>query len=590
MQDENTMKHPGMKCILLLLLAAAAALCAVSARADGAAAPPVPAAPSAAPAAPAQKSAADELLGNPMIALFVVIGAGMLFGRITVFGVSFGSSGVIFTALLLGGVGYGIPGGIGSLGLVLFVYCIGLTAGPTFFRVFKQEGANLAKLGAAIIAAGAAATVVCAWLFKVPVDLAAGVLAGSMTSTPALASALDALNHNPNVSVGYGIAYVYGVVGVVLFVQLAPRLLGYNLDEEVRRAGKGGGGARRIERAVIEVLNPGLFGKLISENSFTATQRCQISRVGRGDRFVPVTPDTRFEEGQVLMAVGEDDRLPALVEFIGRKSDKKFFLDIETERLRVVATSPQVLDKTLRELNLLNAFGVTITRVERNTVALVPQADTVLQYGDVLTAIGEPKGLQEFSAFAGHRTRALDETDIISLAVGISLGLLIGMIPLGLPGGRSFSLGAAGGPLMVALVLAHFGSIGGIRGHVPRAARMLMTEMGLVFFLAGAGVQAGGQFMEVLRQQGPSLLVMGFFVTTVPMAVGYIVARRFLRMGILETLGAICGGMTCTPGLGALSSKIDSDVPAISYAAVYPVALILVTLAAQIVVQVLPGL
>ncbi len=576
MQDGNTMKHPGVKCILLLVLAALAAFSASPALADAA-------------AAPAQKSAADELLGNPMIALFVVIGAGMLFGRIQVFGVSFGSSGVIFSALLLGGVGYGIPAGIGNLGLVLFVYCVGLTAGPTFFRVFKQEGANLAKLGAVIILAGAATTVVCAWLFKVPVDLAAGVLAGSMTSTPALASALDALNHNPNVSVGYGIAYVYGVVGVVLFVQLVPRMLGYNLEEEVRRAGKGGGG-RRIERVVIEVLNPGLFGKLISENSFTATQRCQISRVGRGDRFVPVTPDTRFEEGQVLMAVGEDDRLPALVEFIGRQSDKKLFLDIETERLRVVATSPQVLDKTLRELNLLNAFGVTITRVERNTVAIVPQADTVLQYGDVLTAIGEPKGLQGFAAFAGHRTRALDETDIISLAVGISLGLLIGMIPLGLPGGRSFSLGAAGGPLMVALVLAHFGSIGGIRGHVPRAARMLMTEMGLVFFLAGAGVQAGGQFMEVLRQQGPSLLVMGFFVTTVPMLVGYIAAKRFLRMGILETLGAICGGMTCTPGLGALSSKIDSDIPAISYAAVYPVALILVTLAAQIVVQVLPGL
>ncbi len=576
MQDGNTMKHPGVKCILLLVLAALAAFSASPALADAA-------------AAPAQKSAADELLGNPMIALFAVIGAGMLFGRIQVFGVSFGSSGVIFSALLLGGVGYGIPAGIGNLGLVLFVYCVGLTAGPTFFRVFKQEGANLAKLGAVIILAGAATTVVCAWLFKVPVDLAAGVLAGSMTSTPALASALDALNHNPNVSVGYGIAYVYGVVGVVLFVQLVPRMLGYNLEEEVRRAGKGGGG-RRIERVVIEVLNPGLFGKLISENSFTATQRCQISRVGKGDRFVPVTPDTRFEEGQILMAVGEDDRLPALVEFIGRKSDRKLFLDIETERLRVVATSPQVLDKTLRELNLLNAFGVTITRVERNTVALVPQADTVLQYGDVLTAIGEPKGLQGFAAFAGHRTRALDETDIISLAVGISLGLLIGMIPLGLPGGRSFSLGAAGGPLMVALVLAHFGSIGGIRGHVPRAARMLMTEMGLVFFLAGAGVQAGGQFMEVLRQQGPSLLVMGFFVTSVPMLVGYIAAKRFLRMGILETLGAICGGMTCTPGLGALSSKIDSDVPAISYAAVYPVALILVTLAAQIVVQVLPGL
>ncbi len=548
---------------------------------------PLPAAP---PAQTAKKSTTAELLGNPMIALFLVVGSGMLFGKLRFLGINFGSSGVIFAALILGAQGYAIPAGIGSLGLVLFVYCIGLTAGPTFFRVFVQQGTSLAKLGVVIILSGAAATVVFARLANIPVDLSVGIFAGAMTSTPALASAMDIMGKNPNVAIGYGVAYVYGVVGVVLFVQLIPRLLRIDLDEEARRAGKSSGNTRRIEREIIEVANPAIFGKKISENTFTATQRCQISRVAVGERFVPISPDTCFEQGQVLLAVGEDDRLPTLVDFLGRKSDRKFYLDIETERLKVVATSQEMVGKSLRELNLLNRFGVTITRIERNSVALVPQADTIIQYADLLFAIGEQAKLREFSAFAGHRTRALDETDVISLAVGITVGLVVGMIPLGLPGGATFSLGASGGPLLVALVLAHFGQIGGIRGHVPRAARMLMTEIGLVFFLAGAGVQAGGQFMDILRQYGPMLLLMGFFVTTIPMVSGYFFAKHVLKLNILQILGATCGGMTSTPGLGALSGKTDSDIPTISYATVYPVALILVTLSAQIIVQLLPPL
>jgi len=537
---------------------------------------------------PASRGVLSTTLGNPLICLFLVIGGGMLFGRINFFGISFGNSGVIFTALMAGALGYSVPEGVGSLGLALFVYCVGLTAGPTFFRNLAQQGSRLTQVAMVIVVTATMAGIAGAWLLGIPTDFAAGVYAGAMTSTPALAAALDATGHSGNVSIGYGVAYVYGVAGVVLFVQVLPRLLGVNLDAACRELAAGRGKGSGIERVVVEVTNPNLFGRRISDNAFLAGQRAQISRVARGERMVPAGPDTVFEPGMHVLVVVESDRMPAVVEFLGRVSDRTFLLDVENERMKVVVTSPEMTGKTLRELNLRHRFGVTITRLERNLVAIVPNADTVVQYADVLHTVGEPEKLKEFARFAGHRTRALDETDIISLAIGIALGLFLGMVPVGLPGGGTISLGSAGGPLLVALVLAHFGRIGFLRGSMPRASRMLLTEMGLVFFLAGAGVSAGAQFFQALGKQGPGLLLLGFVVTTLPLLAGWLYGTRVLRIPLPEVLGACCGGMTCTPALGALSAQTDSDIPAVAYAAVYPLGLVFVTLFAQLVARLAP--
>lgn len=537
---------------------------------------------------PVSQGLLTTTLGNPLICLFLVIGGGMLFGRINFFGISFGNSGVIFTALMAGALGYSVPEGVGSLGLVLFVYCVGLTAGPTFFRNLAQQGSKLTQIALIIALTATGTGVAAAWLLGIPADFAAGVYAGAMTSTPALAAALDATGHSINVPIGYGVAYVYGVAGVVLFVQVLPRLLGVNLDTACRELEASRGRGSGIERVVVEVTNPNLFGKRICDNAFLAGQRAQISRVVVGDRMVPAGPATVFEPGMHVLLVVESDRKPAVLEFLGRVSDRKFVLDVENERMKVVVTSPEITGKTLRELNLRHRFGVTITRLERNLVTIVPNADTVIQYADVLHAVGEPEKLKTFARFAGHRTRALDETDIISLAIGIAMGLFLGMVPLGLPGGGSISLGSAGGPMLVALVLAHFGRIGFVRGSMPRASRILLTEMGLVFFLSGAGVSAGAQFFQALGEQGPGLLLMGLMVTTLPLLAGWLYGTRVLRIPLPEVLGACCGGMTCTPALGALSAQTDSDIPAVAYAAVYPLGLVFVTLFAQLVARFAP--
>jgi putative transport protein len=532
-------------------------------------------------------SALDLIFGNSIIALFAIVALGMLLGKVRFFGLSLGNSGVIFTALLFGYWGYAIPANIGTLGLVLFVYCVGLNAGPAFFRAFVEQGATLAQLSVLLVIVGGATTVVLAKLLNVPADLAVGVFAGAMTSTPALAAAMDALGPEAAVSIGYGIAYPFGVVGVVLFVQLLPRLLRVDLDEEAKKAANTGAQTPRIERMLIEIRNPSLFGKKINEVQFLRASGCRISRMLLDEKMVPIKSDLVFEEGLCVLAVGATQQLETLAEFLGKKSSRTYVLDVEGQRMKIVASSNKIVGRTLHDIDPLGKFGVTITRIERNSVGFVPRSDLQIHRADIMIGVGESKNLQKFSVFAGHQMRVVDETDLISLMVGLIAGMVLGMVPIGLPGTTSFSLGLAGGPLLVGLLMGHFGRIGALRGHIPRAARYLISEIGLVFFLAGAGVKAGGRFLDVLQAYGMALPLMGLLATSLPMICGYLVARHLLKLPLLQILGGVCGGMTSTPGLGVLSGKTDSQAPAISYAAAYPVALILMALMAQIIVSLL---
>lgn len=571
-----------MKKVVVYMFAAASLAAVWSVAALAADGTPLPAAQESAPA-----SLWDLFLSHPIIAVFAIIGLGVLLGRVKVYGVSLGSSGVIFVAIVFGALGCVLPRELGNFGLVLFVYCVGLGAGPSFFRAFFRQGADLAKLSVVLLLAGAVSVILFAKLAGVSASLSSGIFAGALTSTPGLAAAMSVAQEPAVVSVGYGVAYPFGVIGVVLFVQLLPRILGYDLDAEGRKQAAKDPNRKRIERVLIEVHNPSLIGRRIHEVHFIDGSHCQVSRVLRGDRLVPISAETVFEDGQHVLAVGEEDRLQDIIDFLGHKSDRSYFLDSASQLMQVVVTSPEVVGKSLRELNLINEFAVTITRIVRHDVSFVPNKDTVVQRADVLYAVGEAPSLRSLAAFVGHRTRVLDETDLISLSLGIIAGVLLGMMPIALPGTRGFTLGLAGGPLLVALLLGHVGGIGRIRGHMPRAARIAMTEIGLVFFLASAGVKAGESFIEVVRLQGPILLLMGAIATTLPLLIGYVFARRVLKLSLLDTLGGICGGMTSTPGLGAITGKTDSEAPAISYATAYPVALILKTILVQFIIAVL---
>jgi putative transport protein len=269
---------------------------------------------------------------------------------------------------------------------------------------------------------------------------------------------------------------------------------------------------------------------------------------------------------------------------LGRKSDEDVPIDADRERAEVVVTNPKVLGRTLRDMHLRGQFGVTISRIERYGASFVPTGATVLANGDRLTAVGPPDGLQEFLRVAGHRVRKLHETDILSMAAGLAAGVAIGLVPIPLPMIGTITLGLAGGPLLAGLLLSHFGRFLGVVGYMPLAASMLTQELGLMLFLASAGFAAGGEFLEYVLSYGASPFLASILIAALPVAVAYAVCRWVFRIDLLQTLGGTCGAMTSTAALGTLTSKTDSEIPVASYAAAYPMALVLMTIAAQLIV------
>jgi putative transport protein len=521
-----------------------------------------------------------------ILALLVVTGIGLAVGRLQWRGISLGSAGVLFVALIAGQFGFEVPGIAGVAGVVLFVYCLGIGAGHSFFRSLLQNGKQLAALGAVMIVSAAATTWIVAKTLGLAADLAIGLFAGALTSTPALAAATQRLPPDSDVTVGFGVAYPVGVVGVIVFVQLAPRLFRRPLDTG-ESAGADVSHSDAITRVLVEVLNPAVVGRRLREVGTLSRGNCQISRLLVGETLTPIRADFTLQLGQRLLVIGHASRIQDVVDALGKRCDEvAYVLDTERQRRRVVVTSKELVGSSLEQLHLLSRFGVTIVRIHRHDIEFVPGPDEKLQFGDALTAVGEAEALLQFTQYAGHRERTIDETDLISLVVGLALGVVLGQVRFNL-GNQSLALGMAGGPLLVGLLLGHFGRIGPVAGYIPRAARFLLSEIGLALFLAHAGAQAGSQLLPVVRQHGPALLGGSLLILLVPLVVGCLLARFTLRMNALQMLGGMCGAMTSTPALGVISSSVDSNLPTTSYATVYPLALILVTLMAPLLIGLL---
>lgn len=517
-----------------------------------------------------------------IVTLLIVIAFGLLLGKVGVKGIRLGSSGVVFVALAAGHLGFQVPAVSGVAGILLFVYCLGLGAGPGFLRTVVSQGKSLAVMASAMIIAAGAITYLLATGLGFSPDLAAGLFAGAMTSTPALAAATDQLPDSAELAVGFGVAYPFGVIVVILFVQLMPKAFPAAATKSEHAAGSPGHG--KIARVIVKITNPRMAGKRLREVSTLAHSNCQISRVLIDNRMQPIPSEFCLQLEQRVLLIGAEARVADVIETLGELCEEDdYVLDMERQRRRVVVTSSNLIGKSLQELHLLSKFGVTISRITRLDVEFVPGSEERIQFGDALTAVGESAGLDKFFLFAGHRDRTLDETDIVSLSLGLVLGILAGQVTLTFAG-ESISLGLAGGPLLVGLMLGHMGRIGPVFARMPRAARFLLSEIGLVLFLAQAGTKAGGQLVAVIQSHGVSLPLAAIAIVSVPLLVGLLVSRFVLNLDPREAAGGICGAMTSTPGLGAVTSGEDSSLPATSYAAVYPLALVLITLLAPLLI------
>ncbi|MCA8985087.1 MAG: TrkA C-terminal domain-containing protein [Planctomycetaceae bacterium] len=521
---------------------------------------------------------------------FLVLLVGLLLGRLTLLGFQLGAAGIIFAGLLAGHLGLTLPTGVGTVGMVLFVYCLGIGAGPGFFQTLGRHGGALALLGIVMISSAAFATWVFARLSGIPADLATGLFAGALTSTPALATVSDFLPPDSQLTVGFGISYPLGTLLVILFVQLytlyskdASPVVAEGADSETAE------GASRITRYVVEVLNPALSGKQLHDLRLLEETSCQVLRVLVDEKYRPIPPNFSLHVGQHLLIIGLEQDLRAIIDLFGKFSDRQIDVDVEEDlhtRRRVVITSPEMIGKSLKELRLRSRMGVTISRIRRHDVEFVPDSHEKFHRGDAVTAIGEPESLNKFMIEAGHRERTYFETDLLSLSAGILLGLILGSIEFRL-GSDGFSLGKAGGPLIVGLLLGHWGRLGPLTGHFPAAARLLLTELGLALFLADSAVRAGRDFVAVLNQYGPLLLLGGLLITLLPLLMGLLVGRQVLKLTRQPLLGGICGAMTSTPGLGALLAADDANTAVRSYASIYPLALMLMSLLTPLLLSLL---
>src|SRR6266498_693395 len=528
-----------------------------------------------------------------MFVLFAILTLGAWIGHWSWRGISLGSAGVLFVALVFGHFGLSVPKEVMDFGLLLFVYSVGLSAGPSFFRTFRKRGMQFVVLALVVVGSGAIITGLLAYLLHLPAALATGLYAGALTCTPALAAAIDSLNRvlpdaAPLASVGYGIAYPYSMIGMVLLIQLLPKLLKrpVKIEEKLWLAEKAIE-APGLQARQFCVTNPNIDGKTVTEINPRRLAHVNISRLKHSDRVTAAKPETIIHIGDLVMAVGPEEELDKLRILLGEETNERMDVNAEVMSVDVEVMDESLTGKTLAQMRVWEQFTVVITRIRRQGLEIVPHGNVNLERGDGIRVVGEKSAVESFVRRAQGSPRKAMETSMVPYLIGLLIGVFVGLIPIPIGQGVTLRLGMAGGVFIVSLLIGHFGKIGPFQLYVPPAAKNLTRELGLMLFLAGAGTNAGAHLVDVLKDQGGVLLLAGVAITTLSALAGLIVMIKIYKLNLLSAMGALTAAMTNPPALAAASNQTETDLPSISYASTYPVALIFKILFAQALVEIL---
>lgn len=535
----------------------------------------------------------EILLAEQTFVLLLIITIGSWVGQLSFKKISLGTAGVLFVALVFGHFGMSIPKVVMDLGLLLFVYPVGLQAGMRFFRTFRRQGIQFLVIALLTVGAGGLVTALAAWIWGLPFDLAAGLYTGGLTCTPCLAAATDGVNRltvgsAAAVSVGYGIAYPFSMVCVVIVVQLLPRLLKRDLKaEEARWREQQAVETPGIVARQFRITNPNIAGQLVSEINLHRLSVVNLSRVRRGDKVFAVANDTRLQLDDVVMAVGQEAEVAKMSLVFGEPANVKMDIDTDVKSVDVYVTEVSLIGQKLTKLKLSERYMVVITRIRRQGLEITPTGAVSLEIGDNIRVVGESTAVDEFVRLVAGNPGRRQETQMVTFLLGLVLGIAVGSIHFPLPNGFDLRLGSAGGVFLTGLLIGHFGRVGNFKLWVPPAARNITRELGLMFFLAGAGTNAGAHIVEVIQQQGLGLVLLGALITLVTVLMGMLLMLPIYRMSLLSTLGALSACMTNPPALSASQSQTETDLPTVSYASVYPGGLIFKILIAQLLVEIL---
>ena len=543
-----------------------------------------------------------------VLALVAVVG--LWIGNVKIRGVGFGIGGVLFGGIIVGhfvdqaGVTLSSPmlHFIQEFGLILFVYTIGIQVGPGFFASLRVSGLRLNLFAILIVILGGLVTAVLHKLFNIPLPVVLGIFSGAVTNTPALGAGQQILRDLgvpfevvDQMGMSYAMAYPFGICGILLTMWLVRLFFRINVEKEAQRFEESSGnGHAHLHTINVRVENPNLNQMAIQDVPMLNSDNIVCSRLKRGELLMVPAPGTLIQAGDLLHLVGRPEDLHNAQLVIGQEVATSLSTrgtDLKVER--VVVTNEKVLGKKIRDLHVKQRYDVVISRLNRAGVELVASSSASLQFGDILNLVGRPEAIDAVAAELGNAQQKLQQVQMLPVFIGIGLGVLLGSIPLFIPGfPAALKLGLAGGPLIMALLLGRIGSIGKLYWFMPPSANLALRELGIVLFLAVVGLKSGGDFVATLTQgDGLSWIAYGIFITAIPLLTVGILARMLAKMNYLTLCGMLAGSMTDPPALAfANNLHATSGAAALSYATVYPLVMFLRIITPQLLAVLFWGL
>ena len=534
-----------------------------------------------------------------IVVLSLISALGLILGRIHVRGISLGITFVFFIGILAGHFGLSIDSQMlyyaETFGLVLFVYALGLQVGPGFFSSMRTEGARLITPALLVLLTGTAAAIVLGILCGVPMSDMSGILCGATTNTPALAAAQQTLEQmnieSSGAALGCALTYPLGVVGVIMAIIVLRKFFVRKTDMPLPDSKH----QKNVFIASYRVTNPGIFGKTIGEIAGISKHHFVISRMWHNGHVLIPMSDRQLLENDILLVITKPNEAEALGLVFGEKEKKDWNsseidwnkIDSELISQRILVTRPEINGKKLASLRLRNNYGINISRVYRSGVQLLATPDLILQLGDRITVVGEAADIKRVEGILGNAVKSLNEPNLVSVFIGMILGLMVGCIPLSIPGiSLPVKLGLAGGPIIVGILIGTFGPRLHMVTYTTQSANMMLRALGLNLYLACLGLDAGEHFFEtVMRPEGILWLALGLLITFVPVVITGIFAMRRLKLDFGSVSGMLCGSMANPMALSYANETIDGDNPSVAYATVYPVCMFLRVVIIQLVVM-----
>ena len=549
-----------------------------------------------------QEAFLEPTMVQAVIIISLVSALGLYLGRIKIFGISLGITFVFFAGILAGHLGIVVNKDMlyfaQSFGLILFVYALGLQVGPGFFSSLKKGGVAMNMMGLGVILLGLVMTVGLRWQTGISLSTMVGLLCGAVTNTPALGAAQQALLQiDPtntkgvtDMALACAVAYPLGVVGVILAIIILKALFTDKKQKDQKEQ-------RDMTTYVAEfhVSNPAIYEKSIKDVMKLTEKHFVISRVWRNGKVSIPTSDTLLHEHDHLLIISVKSDVENIKVLFGEQENVDWnkadidwnAIDSQLISRRIAVTRNRVNGVKLGSLRLRNLYGINITRVNRAGIDLLASPDLRLQIGDRLTIVGEANSVNTVGKILGDEIKRLNNPNLLAVFIGISLGMLLGALPITLPGmSTPVKLGIAGGPIIVGILMGAFGPRFHLTTYTTMSANLMLRQLGIIIYLAGLGIDSGAHFFEtVFRTEGLLWIGLGFLLTIVPVLIVGFIASQFFKLDYAHNVGMLCGSMANPMALNYANTTVDGDEPSVSYATVYPLSMFIRVISAQLVLM-----